>query len=177
MKHTATTSFNLAPSALAMVPFVSVENMMRIVNTLGPANAMQQMSQYIESDFARWDQFDKTPRVAAHSREGVIELMPTSDGETYGFKYVNGHPANMARGFQTVTAFGVLARVRQRLSHPVVRDDRAHRPAHGGNFGGGRQISRAATIADHGDDRQWCPVRVSGPRLSADTRHQHRAAF
>jgi ornithine cyclodeaminase len=37
--------------------------------------------------------------------------MPTSDGETYGFKYVNGHPANMARGFQTVTAFGVLARV------------------------------------------------------------------
>ncbi len=111
MKHTATTSFNLAPSALAMVPFVSVENMMRIVNTLGPANAMQQMSQYIESDFARWDQFDKTPRVAAHSREGVIELMPTSDGETYGFKYVNGHPANMARGFQTVTAFGVLARV------------------------------------------------------------------
>ena len=37
--------------------------------------------------------------------------MPTSDGEIYGFKYVNGHPANMARGFQTVTAFGVLARV------------------------------------------------------------------
>ena len=37
--------------------------------------------------------------------------MPTSDGESYGFKYVNGHPANLARGFQTVTAFGVLARV------------------------------------------------------------------
>ena len=37
--------------------------------------------------------------------------MPTSDGEYYGFKYVNGHPANMARGYQTVTAFGVLARV------------------------------------------------------------------
>ncbi len=37
--------------------------------------------------------------------------MPTSDGETYGFKYVNGHPANMARGFQTVTAFGMLAQV------------------------------------------------------------------
>lgn len=37
--------------------------------------------------------------------------MPTSDGKTYGFKYVNGHPSNMARGFQTVTAFGLLARV------------------------------------------------------------------
>jgi hypothetical protein len=30
--------------------------------------------------------FQKTPRVAAHSAEGVIELMPTSDGTTYGFK-------------------------------------------------------------------------------------------
>lgn len=37
--------------------------------------------------------------------------MPTSDGETYGFKYVNGHPGNPSRGFQTVTAFGVLADV------------------------------------------------------------------
>ncbi len=37
--------------------------------------------------------------------------MPTSDGEFYGFKYVNGHPKNMAAGLQTVTAFGVLADV------------------------------------------------------------------
>jgi ornithine cyclodeaminase len=42
----------------------------------------------------------------------VIELMPTSDGETFGFKYVNGHPINPSRGLQTVTAFGVLADVR-----------------------------------------------------------------
>ena len=100
-----------APSKLAFVPFVSVENMMRIVNTIGAAKMIAEMADYIEADFVRWDKFDKTPRVAAHSHEGVIELMPTSDGETYGFKYVNGHPANMARGFQTVTAFGVLARV------------------------------------------------------------------
>lgn len=100
-----------APSKLAFVPFVSVENMMRIVNTIGAAKMIAEMADYIEADFVRWDKFDKTPRVAAHSQEGVIELMPTSDGETYGFKYVNGHPANMARGFQTVTAFGVLARV------------------------------------------------------------------
>ena len=100
-----------AASQLAMVPFVSVDNMMKIVNTIGPARVIAEIADYIEADFLRWDQFDKTPRVAAHSQEGVIELMPTSDGETYGFKYVNGHPANMARGFQTVTAFGVLARV------------------------------------------------------------------
>lgn len=100
-----------SPSALAMVPFVSVENMMRIVNTIGVETMLAELAVYIEDDFHRWPLFDKTPRVAAHSRDGVIELMPTSDGQTYGFKYVNGHPANMARGFQTVTAFGVLARV------------------------------------------------------------------
>ena len=100
----------IAPSALAMVPFVSVENMMRLVNTLGPRRMMAEMVGYIEADFCRWPDFDKTPRVAAHSREGVIELMPTSDGETYGFKYVNGHPKNQAEGYQTVTAFGVLSR-------------------------------------------------------------------
>jgi ornithine cyclodeaminase len=65
----------------------------------------------IEADFRRWPEFDKTPRVASHSEVGVIELMPTSDGETYGFKYVNGHPKNMREGLQTVTAFGLLADV------------------------------------------------------------------
>lgn len=104
-------NYNPNPSALAMVRFVSVDNMMKIVNRIGPAKMIAEIAGYIEADFKRWDQFDKTPRVAAHSKEGVIELMPTSDGETYGFKYVNGHPANMARGYQTVTAFGMLARV------------------------------------------------------------------
>ena len=102
---------NLLPSSLAMVPFVSVDNMMRLVNNIGAPKMMSEICDYIEADFKRWPEFDKTPRVAAHSEEGVIELMPTSDGEYYGFKYVNGHPANMARGFQTVTAFGVLANV------------------------------------------------------------------
>ena len=102
---------NLNPSAMAMVPFVSVQDMMKIVNYIGPRQMMREICAYIEADFARWPLFDKTPRIAAHSEEGVIELMPTSDGEYYGFKYVNGHPSNMARGFQTVTAFGVLARV------------------------------------------------------------------
>ena len=99
------------PSQMAFVPFVSVDDMMQIVNTIGVRQAIAEMVAYIEDDFRRWETFDKTPRLASHSREGVIELMPTSDGEYYGFKYVNGHPANMARGYQTVTALGVLARV------------------------------------------------------------------
>lgn len=101
----------LEPSATAMVPFVSVANMMNIINTLGIEKVLSDLANYIEEDFKRWEKFDKTARIAAHSKDGVIELMPTSDGKTYGFKYVNGHPKNQAEGFQTVTAFGVLADV------------------------------------------------------------------
>ncbi|QDZ01280.1 ornithine cyclodeaminase [Nitratireductor mangrovi] len=100
-----------APSALALVPFISVENMMRVVHATGIERFLAELADYIEQDFRRWQLFDKTPRVASHSREGVIELMPTSDGEAYGFKYVNGHPKNTKEGRQTVTAFGVMAEV------------------------------------------------------------------
>jgi ornithine cyclodeaminase len=99
------------PSDLALVPFISVENMMRFVLHLGLERVLVELAGEIEADFLRWEMFDKTPRVASHSAVGVIELMPTSDGEYYGFKYVNGHPKNMVAGLQTVTAFGVLADV------------------------------------------------------------------
>ena len=98
-------------SHLAMVPFVSVDNMMRLVHRVGLRRMLADLAHEIEQDFLRWEQFDKTPRVASHSDVGVIELMPTSDGALYGFKYVNGHPKNMAEGLQTVTAFGLLAEV------------------------------------------------------------------
>ena len=100
-----------APSAQAFVPFVSVDAMMRLVHRIGLKTALTQLADRIEGDFRRWPEFDKTPRVAAHSEIGVIELMPTSDGAHYAFKYVNGHPSNTRTGLQTVTAFGVLARV------------------------------------------------------------------
>ncbi|WP_420555649.1 ornithine cyclodeaminase [Roseovarius sp.] len=101
----------LAPSDKALVPFVSVENMMRLVHRIGIEKMLTGLAEYIAADFARWELFDKTPRVASHSDVGVIELMPTSDGEAYGFKYVNGHPKNTKDGLQTVTAFGLLADV------------------------------------------------------------------
>jgi ornithine cyclodeaminase len=94
-----------------MTRFVDVRNMVRWIRDHGAIDIMSGMVDYLEHDFRRWETFDKTPRVASHTPYGVIELMPTSDMETYGFKYVNGHPSNPARGFQTVTAFGVLADV------------------------------------------------------------------
>jgi len=101
----------LEPSKLAMVPFVSVENMMKFVHHIGIEQVLCDLAHEIEADFKRWELFDKTPRVGSHSDVGVIELMPTSDGEMYGFKYVNGHPKNAGEGLQTVTAFGLLADV------------------------------------------------------------------
>jgi ornithine cyclodeaminase len=96
---------------LNIVPFVSVDRMMKLVLHIGVERFLTELASYIEEDFRRWDLFDKTPRVASHSLDGVIELMPTSDGKLYGFKYVNGHPENTRSGRQTVTAFGVLADV------------------------------------------------------------------
>lgn len=101
----------LTPSDKALVPFVSVDHMLRLINQIGISNILKGLAEYVEADFKRWPDFDKTPRVASHSAEGVIELMPTSDGQTYGFKYVNGHPKNTREGLQTVTAFGLLADV------------------------------------------------------------------
>ncbi len=96
---------------LNVVPFVSVDHMMKLVHAIGIERMLSDIAGYIEDDFRRWEIFDKTPRIASHSLEGVIELMPTSDGKLYGFKYVNGHPRNMKAGLQTVTAFGLLSDV------------------------------------------------------------------
>jgi ornithine cyclodeaminase len=111
-------TINADPSDLALVPFVSVENMMRLVHGIGVEQVIAELAAYVEADFKRWGDFDKTPRIASHSDDGVIELMPTSDGRSYGFKYVNGHPKNTRSGRQTVTAFGVLANVEN--GYPVL---------------------------------------------------------
>ncbi|WP_085308293.1 ornithine cyclodeaminase [Planktotalea arctica] len=101
----------MTPSDKAYVPFVSVDHMMQLIHHIGLEKMLCELTDAIEADFLRWPEFDKTPRVASHSETGVIELMPTSDGEVYGFKYVNGHPSNTRTGHQTVTAFGLLADV------------------------------------------------------------------
>src|SRR5690606_19138632 len=56
-------------------------------------------------------EFDKSARLAAHSPDGVIELMPVANDRMYSFKYVNGHPKNPHAGLPTVMAFGALAEV------------------------------------------------------------------
>ena len=94
-----------------MVDYIGVADMRRILQEHGVAPLIALISQQIEADFRRWAEFEKGARIASHSPVGVIELMPISDGRSYSFKYVNGHPENTASGRLTVTAFGVLADV------------------------------------------------------------------
>ncbi|WP_125776009.1 ornithine cyclodeaminase [Antribacter gilvus] len=96
---------------MTTVPFLDVAATARWVARRGPEAVIAALTDALERDFARWPELDRRPRIATHSPEGVIELMPASDDETYGFKLVNGHPNNPARGFQTVTAIGMLADV------------------------------------------------------------------
>ena len=91
--------------------FLSPQDIANIVRQRGMATTLQGMAAYIRQDFLRWNSFDKAARVASHSRDGVIELMPIADASRYTFKYVNGHPGNTAKGLSTVMAFGVLADV------------------------------------------------------------------
>lgn len=94
-----------------MTPFLTPRDVARIVAAQGIAGSFERLAGYLAADYRRWPAFDKTPRVAAHAREGVIELMPIADDTLYSFKYVNGHPANGRVGLPTVMAFGVLAEV------------------------------------------------------------------
>ncbi len=91
--------------------FLSVQDVTAIVRQVGVSATLGRMADYIAADYRRWQDFDKCARVASHSPDGVIELMPIADAKTYTFKYVNGHPKNTHFGLPTVMAFGVLADV------------------------------------------------------------------
>jgi ornithine cyclodeaminase len=94
-----------------MIDYIGIERVQELLAHVGTGGFIEGLAQEIEGDFRRWCEFDKSTRHAMHSPVGVIELMPISDGRTYSFKYVNGHPKNTADGLLTVTAFGVLASV------------------------------------------------------------------
>src|SRR5262245_45792963 len=94
-----------------MIDYIGIERVQELVHRVGIARFIEGLAGEIEADFRRWSDFDKSARHATHSAVGVIELMPTSDGRLYSFKYVNGHPKNTSSGLLTVTAFGVLADV------------------------------------------------------------------
>ena len=100
----------LTPATFSTL-YLSAPAVIDLVQRRGIEACLRGIADNIHADFLRWESFDKSARVASHSKDGVIELMPIADDATYAFKYVNGHPRNTRLGLSTVMAFGVLADV------------------------------------------------------------------
>ena len=96
---------------MTRVAYLDVPATARWAARRGPERVIADLTDALERDFRRWPELETRPRLASHSRDGVIELMPAADATTFGFKLVNGHPLNPSRGYQTVTAVGMLADV------------------------------------------------------------------
>ncbi|MBT8142668.1 MAG: ornithine cyclodeaminase [Gammaproteobacteria bacterium] len=101
-----------------MTRFIDVACLSSYLQENGIQDFTRRLVSYLEQDFSNWQDFDKSPRSAAHSDVGVIELMPVANNDLYSFKYVNGHPDNAELGYLTVMAFGVLAEVQ--TGYPIL---------------------------------------------------------
>ncbi len=88
---------------------LEIEDIKKLVGKIGFKDFIFKLINTLEEDYSKWETFDKTPRVANHVNDGVIELMPISNDELYSFKYVNGHPKNPMQNKFTVMATGQLS--------------------------------------------------------------------
>ena len=50
----------LPPSQKALVPFISVDHMMQLINHIGLEQMLTGLANAIEDDFKQWQSFDKT---------------------------------------------------------------------------------------------------------------------
>lgn len=97
---------------------ITIADIRQLVQITGLKSFFETLIDYLHDDFKRWDQFQFSPRYAAHYPHGVIELMPCSDAQWFSYKLVNGHPANPLRGDLSVVAMGQLVDVRN--GYPVM---------------------------------------------------------
>ncbi len=90
---------------------LDVYDIRAILDKVGFKDFFLRLIDTLKNDYKNWDHFDKMPRIATHFSYGVLELMPTSDEEYYGYKYVTGHPQNPNFNKTTVMATGQLSTV------------------------------------------------------------------
>ena len=74
------------PDLRVQTLFLSAPDVATLVRRTGLALTLQRLADYLQDDYRRWPEFDKNARLASHSKDGVIELMPISDARTYAFK-------------------------------------------------------------------------------------------
>lgn len=155
-----------------MTRYIDVNDLCYLVSQKGLQTCITEMAEYIRADYLRWQDFEKCARLANHSPDGVIELMPVSDASLYAFKYVNGHPKNTLAGMLTVMAFGALGDVDTGL--PVLLAEMTLTTAI-------RTAATSALVARYlardnsrsmAADRQRLAKRIPGPGLPRHARHQ-----
>ena len=90
---------------------LTANHIRQLLRHIGLQPFLRALTERMQSDFARWDEFKKSQRHATHYEQGVLELMPCSDRQYYSFKYVNGHPGNTKKALPSILSLGVLAEV------------------------------------------------------------------
>jgi len=99
-------------AGVTIMKIIDINTLVRIIQSVGLDEFFLKLIHNLEEDFARWEDFYKSPRHATHYPQGVIELMPISDKDLYSFKYVNGHPINTRDNKLCVVAIGMLSDAR-----------------------------------------------------------------
>jgi ornithine cyclodeaminase len=90
---------------------LALEDIKQLISRVGIGPFFLQLIARMEKDYARWNDFEKSPRHAIYFPKGVIELMPIADRNDYSVKYVNGHSQNPKEGKLTVVGLGLCAHV------------------------------------------------------------------
>ena len=121
-----------------MVDYIGTARLRELVSRKGPAASSKSWPAKSKPTTGAGTSSRNRRAMPATRAGGVIELMPTSDGRLYSFKYVNGHPKNTAAG----PAHGHRVRRARgrgdRLPVAAVRNDLRHGAAHGGDIRAGR---------------------------------------
>lgn len=94
-----------------MIRVITINDLRTLLKKTSLKTFTLELIDRLEKDYARWKEFNKSPRHATHYPHGVIELMPIADKEYYSFKLVNGHPENPKHNLLNVVAIGMLASV------------------------------------------------------------------
>ena len=87
----------------------TVDDIKALVQTKGVSQTIVGVSEYILDAYKNWNAFSKQERIATYTQYGPLELMPISNDEFYGFKYVNCHKDNPLTNLLSVVGLGVLS--------------------------------------------------------------------
>jgi ornithine cyclodeaminase len=90
---------------------VNHQSISLMVHAIGMQKFMLDLVDRVLQSYVHWDEYDHQPRQACYYPQGVIELMPSSDHQWHGVKWINCHPENVKLGLPTIVGLGVWSSV------------------------------------------------------------------